>query len=208
MTEPRPAGSGAPERVYIGLGANLQDPRQQVERALGALGRLPATRLASVSPCYRTAPVGPADQPDFVNAVACLETALAPLRLLAALQQIERAHGRARGGRDWRHWGPRTLDLDILLYGNRVLALADLRVPHPQMHRRAFVLVPLADIAPTGLEIPGLGHLETLLEQVADDARVIRSAALPPITESTTTQECHVSPTRDDLDPERAQGAS
>jgi 2-amino-4-hydroxy-6-hydroxymethyldihydropteridine diphosphokinase len=184
LTELGPTGAEAREWVYIGLGSNIQDPRHQLESALRELARLPATRLAAVSPRYRTAPVGPADQPDFINAVACLETALAPSALLAALQQIEQRHGRRRGA---QRWGPRSLDLDILLYGARELALADLRIPHPQMHRRAFVLVPLADIASAELEIPGLGRLGALLEQVTDDARVVRSGSLPPITESTTT---------------------
>lgn len=164
--------AGNPPRlpVYIGLGANLADPRRQVEQALLELRRLPQSRLAAVSPLYRTAPVGPADQPDFINAVACLETALEPLALLSALQQIERRHGRIRTG---RRWGPRTLDLDILLIANRVLEMPSLRVPHPHMHARAFVLGPLADIAPPGLEIPGHGRLGALLAGVAEEVRAM-----------------------------------
>ncbi|MBK5932253.1 2-amino-4-hydroxy-6-hydroxymethyldihydropteridine diphosphokinase [Halochromatium salexigens] len=166
------AAAGCPPRlpVYIGLGANLADPRHQVEQALLELRRLPQSRLAAVSPLYRTAPVGPADQPDFINAVACLETALEPLALLSALQQIERHHGRIRTG---RRWGPRTLDLDILLIADRELDVPGLRVPHPHMQTRAFVLVPLADIAPPRLDIPGQGPLDALLAVVADEARTV-----------------------------------
>ncbi len=156
--------------VYIGLGANLADPRHQVEQALLELRGLPDSHLAAVSPLYCTAPVGPADQPDFINAVACLETALEPLALLSALQQIERHHGRIRTG---RRWGPRTLDLDILLIAERVLDVPGLRVPHPHLQTRAFVLVPLADIAPPRLDIPGHGPLDTLLGAVADEARTM-----------------------------------
>lgn len=153
--------------VYIGLGANLGEPRRQVEQALLQLQQLPGSELTAVSSLYRTAPVGPADQPDFINAVARLETDLEPLALLAALQQIERRHGRIRNG---QRWGPRTLDLDILLMGDQVLNLPNLCVPHPQMHRRAFVLGPLAEIAPPSLEIPGQGRLHELLAAVAEDA--------------------------------------
>lgn len=153
--------------VYIGLGANLSDPRRQVEEALLQLQTLPRSEVAAVSSLYRTLPVGPADQPDFINAVARLDTQLEPLVLLAALQQIERHHGRIRNG---QRWGPRTLDLDILLIGEQVLTLPQLCVPHPQMHCRAFVLGPLAEIAPPGLEIPGQGRLDDLLAVVANEA--------------------------------------
>ncbi len=165
----RPAASMPAPRmpVYIGLGANLGDPRRQVEQALLQLQGLPESELARASSLYRTAPVGPADQPDFINAVARLDTGLEPLALLAALQQIECRHGRIRSG---QRWGPRTLDLDILLMGDRVLNLPQLCVPHPQMHARAFVLGPLAEIAPSGLEIPGRGRLDALLAAVEDDA--------------------------------------
>ncbi|MCF8003984.1 MAG: 2-amino-4-hydroxy-6-hydroxymethyldihydropteridine diphosphokinase [Chromatiaceae bacterium] len=153
--------------VYLGLGANLSDPRRQVEQALLQLQTLPRSEVTAVSSLYRTLPVGPADQPDFINAVVQLDTQLEPLVLLAALQQIECQHGRIRNG---QRWGPRTLDLDILLIGEQVLALPQLCVPHPQMHCRAFVLGPLAEIAPPGLEIPGQGRLDDLLAAVADEA--------------------------------------
>jgi len=152
-----------PVPAYIGLGANLDDPRGQVERAAAELAALPHSRLTACSPLYRTAPVGPQDQPDYVNAAARLETRLAPLDLLAALQAIERRHGRVRDG---CRWGPRTLDLDILLYGSLRLAQPGLHLPHVEMHRRAFVLVPLADIASADLLVPGHGVLGELLGSV------------------------------------------
>ncbi len=147
--------------VYIGLGSNLADPIAQVRQALTALAGLPATRLLAASPLYRSRPMGPADQPDFINAVAALDTALAPLDLLDALQDIEQAQGRVR---DAVRWGPRTLDLDLLLYAEQCLELPRLRVPHPGLPARNFVLYPLHDIAPE-LMIPGHGALRQLLAQ-------------------------------------------
>ncbi len=132
-------------RAYVGLGANLDDPAAHVRRALLELDRLPGTRLAAASPLYRSPPLGPADQPDYVNAVARLETVLEPLALLHALQALEAAHGRVRGG---ERWGPRPLDLDLLLYGGAVIDTPRLTVPHPGLYDRAFVLYPLADIEP------------------------------------------------------------
>lgn len=131
-------------RAYIGLGSNLDGPQRRIEQALTALGGLPLTRLITHSPLYASKPVGPQDQPDFVNAVALLATRLSPLALLDQLQALEQAQRRLRE----RHWGPRTLDLDVLLFDDRHLDLPRLRVPHPAMRQRAFVLVPLADIAP------------------------------------------------------------
>ncbi|WP_236198887.1 2-amino-4-hydroxy-6-hydroxymethyldihydropteridine diphosphokinase [Pseudomonas pseudonitroreducens] len=133
------------ERVYIGLGSNLAEPRQQLEAALKALAQVPATKVAAVSPLYASDPLGPPDQPCYVNAVAALDTDLEPLALLDALQAIELEQGRVR--KDER-WGPRTLDLDILLFGERVIDEPRLSVPHYHMHARAFVLYPLADLAP------------------------------------------------------------
>ncbi|HET8550998.1 MAG TPA: 2-amino-4-hydroxy-6-hydroxymethyldihydropteridine diphosphokinase [Gammaproteobacteria bacterium] len=155
--------------AYIGLGSNLDDPRAQVERALDELHVLPSTRLAAISPLYRSRPLGPQDQPDFVNAVARLETALAPERLLTELQQIEARHGRKRGG---VRWGPRSLDLDLLIYGRRRIDSGRLTVPHPQLSVRAFVLYPLADVAPAALEIPGFGRLDALLDHVGRDGLI------------------------------------
>ncbi len=163
-----------PEVVYIGLGANLDAPRAHVERAALELATLPASRLEEVSWLYRTAPVGPAGQPDYINAAARLVTRLPPRILLTALQAIERAHGRVRDG---TRWGPRTLDLDILMFGRRHLAWSGLTLPHPEIHRRAFVLVPLATVAPAALRIPGQGCLQALLAAVPKDG----VAALAPI---------------------------
>jgi len=133
------------ERAYIGLGSNLAEPRQQLEAALKAMALIPATKVAVVSPLYASDPLGPPDQPRYVNAVAALDTDLEPLALLDALQSIELEQGRVR--KDER-WGPRTLDLDILLFGDRVIDEPRLTVPHYHMHARAFVLYPLADLAP------------------------------------------------------------
>ncbi|MCY1179151.1 2-amino-4-hydroxy-6-hydroxymethyldihydropteridine pyrophosphokinase [compost metagenome] len=133
------------ERVYIGLGSNLAEPRQQLENALAALGDIAQTRLTGVSHLYTSDPLGPPDQPRYVNAVAALDTELEPLALLDALQKIELEQGRVR--KDER-WGPRTLDLDILLFGERLIDEPRLRVPHYHMQARAFVLYPLADLAP------------------------------------------------------------
>tara|TARA_R100001143_G_scaffold36203_1_gene33711 strand:- start:1135 stop:1644 length:510 start_codon:yes stop_codon:yes gene_type:complete len=130
--------------VVIGLGGNLADPRRRLCQALAALAALPDTRLVSHSDLYASAPVGPQDQPDFINAVAALETSLTPLALLDALQGLENAAGRERH----RHWGERTLDLDILLWGDQAIDLPRLSVPHPEFTRRAFVIGPLLDLLP------------------------------------------------------------
>jgi 2-amino-4-hydroxy-6-hydroxymethyldihydropteridine diphosphokinase len=150
-----------PVTVYIGIGSNLQQPIEQVKQALQRLAGIPQTRLIACSPLYRSAPLGPADQPDYINAVAALETELAPLDLLDALQAIERQQGRVRSG---ERWGPRTLDLDLLLYGEQQIANDRLIVPHPGLGERNFVLYPLYDIAGEDLQIPGLGLLGQLLQ--------------------------------------------
>jgi len=143
--------------VFIALGSNLENPAAQIKRGFEELAALPATRLIKRSSLYRTKPVGYADQPDFVNAVAQLETSLSARDLLDALLEIERRQGRTRSFRN----APRTLDLDILLYGDEVRANADLTIPHPRMHERAFVLVPLVEIAPDCI-IPGKGRASEL----------------------------------------------
>ena len=125
------------ERVYIGLGSNLADPLAQLRSALAALAALPQTSLATQSSFYASDPLGPADQPRYVNAVAALDTELAPLELLDALQRIELEQGRMRKA---ERWGPRTLDLDILLFGDRLIDDERLKVPHYHMHARPFVL--------------------------------------------------------------------
>lgn len=152
--EPR-AASG----VYIGLGANLGDPLAQLRAALAALDRGPSTRVRRVSHAFRTPPWGPVAQPAFVNAVAEIDTALEPEALVARLLEIESAAGRVRGG---ERWGPRLIDLDLLLHGERRLDRPGCHVPHPRMHQRAFVLVPLAQLAPR-LEIPGVGAVAQAL---------------------------------------------
>jgi 2-amino-4-hydroxy-6-hydroxymethyldihydropteridine diphosphokinase len=148
------------ERVYIGLGSNLATPLEQLRSALAALAALPHTRLIAQSSFYASDPLGPADQPRYVNAVAALDTELSPLALLDALQRIELEQGRTRKA---ERWGPRTLDLDILLFGERQLDEPRLTVPHYHMHARAFVLYPLAEIAPT-LQLPDGRALKELLD--------------------------------------------
>ncbi len=149
-------------RAYIGLGSNLDDPVLQVREGLRALRRLPQTHVVAESALYRSSPLGPADQPDYVNAVAALDTELGPRVLLRSLQAVEVGHGRVRGA---VRWGPRILDLDILLYGDWRLTEPSLTVPHPQMTKRAFVLVPLRQIAPE-IMIPGAGRVDDLLAQL------------------------------------------
>ncbi|MGY3879253.1 2-amino-4-hydroxy-6-hydroxymethyldihydropteridine diphosphokinase [Aeromonas enteropelogenes] len=131
--------------VFVAIGSNLADPLGQARRAVSALAALPETELQQASSFYSSRPMGPADQPDYVNAVARLATRLAPLALLDQLQRIELEQGRVR--KDER-WGPRTLDLDLLLYGDRVIKHERLIVPHYGMQEREFVLLPLAEIAP------------------------------------------------------------
>jgi len=138
--------------AYVGLGANLGEPRQQLTDALTAMSGLPGTRIAGHSSFYRTEPVGHKDQPEFLNAVAALETRLAPGALLEGLQGIERRHGRERSFPN----APRTLDLDLLLFGDEQIARPGLTVPHPRMHERAFVLQPLLELDPA-ISIPGRG---------------------------------------------------
>lgn len=138
--------------AYVALGANLGDPVATIETAIAALADTPATCLLAASSLYRTAPVGLRNQPDFINAVAKLETGLSPLDLLEALFAIEARFGRSRGVPN----APRTLDLDLLLYGEVAVSEARLTLPHPRMHQRAFVLAPLLEIAPA-CKIPGLG---------------------------------------------------
>ena len=145
--------------AYIALGSNLEEPGQQLHNAVIALKNLPHSCLLTTSPFYRTTPVGPAGQPDYINAVAALETSLAPIDLLDALQAIENSHGRIRT----IHWGARVLDLDILLYGHEIIESERLTIPHKDMSWRNFVLIPLADIAPD-IIFPTGQILEKLLQ--------------------------------------------
>jgi 2-amino-4-hydroxy-6-hydroxymethyldihydropteridine diphosphokinase len=149
------------ELACIGLGANLGDTQATLDAAQRELAALPHTRLVAASPRYRSAPVD-ATGPDYLNAVVVLETALTPDALLAALQQIESRHGRRRPHRN----APRTLDLDVLLYGDRRIATATLTVPHPRLHQRAFVLRPLLDVLPD-VQVPGIGPASERLADVA-----------------------------------------
>lgn len=149
-------------RAAIALGSNLEDPEVQVRRGFEEIAGLPHTQLVARSALHRTAPVGYLDQPDFVNACALVETGLTPRALLEALLAIERRHGRVRAMPD----GPRTLDLDIVLYGDQVIVEPGLTVPHPRAHERAFVLTPLLEVWPDAI-IPGKGNAAERLRQLA-----------------------------------------
>ncbi|WP_349985966.1 2-amino-4-hydroxy-6-hydroxymethyldihydropteridine diphosphokinase [Stenotrophomonas sp. WHRI 8082] len=149
--------------AWIGLGANLGDAEGSVRGALRALDGLADTTLLRASSLYATPAWGNEDQPPFVNAVACVQTTLPPLALLHALLALEQQFGRVRDPS--LHWGPRMLDLDILLYADQMIDLAELTVPHPFLHQRAFVLVPLAEVAP-GLVLPGHGRVQDAVMQV------------------------------------------
>ena len=148
--------------AYIGIGSNLDDPERQVRAAIDALKCLPRSTFVRASRLYRTAPWGKPDQPAFVNAAAAVRTRLSARELLDALLAIERAHGRVRDG---ERWGPRVIDLDVLVYGDARIDESGLRIPHPHLAERAFVLLPLADLDPD-LEIPGSGPIRTLLGRV------------------------------------------
>ena len=153
--------------AYVALGANIGDPTATVLAAFAALANLADSRVVHTSSLYRTAPVGHINQPDFINADAMLETGLAPEELLDALLDLEARFGRVRRDRN----GPRTLDLDLLLYNDIELDLPRLTLPHPRLHLRAFVLQPLAEIAP-GLAIPGRGSVAAWLPAVANQGIV------------------------------------
>lgn len=149
--------------AYVGLGANIGEPRRQLQTAIEELMDLPDTRLVLVSGLYRSAPLDYEDQPDFLNAVVQIDTELSPVALLDSLQEIENRHGRERPFPG----APRTLDLDLLLYGSRSIDSPRLTVPHSRMHERAFVLAPLSEIAPD-IAIPGRGAARELLAGCAD----------------------------------------
>ncbi|MDG2502318.1 MAG: 2-amino-4-hydroxy-6-hydroxymethyldihydropteridine diphosphokinase [Porticoccaceae bacterium] len=157
--------------VYIGLGSNLEDrgdsPETQLDRAIESISQHPAISLIAVSSRYQTKAIGPGNQPDYINAAARLSTALSPLDLLDALQQIEHQQGRVRTIR----WGARTLDLDILLYNNQVIDSERLNVPHPRMHERAFVLAPLRDLD-ASIELPSGESILNLLANCSDQGIV------------------------------------
>lgn len=146
--------------AYIGLGSNLANPEAQINNARLVIKRLARVREQDFSSLYRSPPMGPQDQPDFINAVMAINTDLSAAALLRYLQQIELDHGRVRIG---KRWGARTLDLDILLYGQHIINQTDLLVPHYGLAERAFVLYPLAEIAPE-IKVPGLGGITELLK--------------------------------------------
>ncbi len=148
--------------AYVALGANLADPVAQVRAAIEALTRLPDSRVRCVSSLYRTAPVGIRGQPDFINAVAAIDTGLTPHALLSALFEVESQFGRRR---DFHH-APRTLDLDLLLYEEQIIDSPRLQLPHPRMHLRAFVVAPLLEID-AGCRIPGRGRAAAWLPAVS-----------------------------------------
>lgn len=151
--------------TFIGLGSNLNQPLQQIHNALVKLATLSKSCLLRHSSLYRTPPIGPPNQPDYINAVALLATQLHPIELLQQLQHIEKSQGRIRT--DIR-WEARTLDLDMLLYGEMCIQEPQLTIPHPRMHQRAFVLIPLYEIADKNLWIPGIGRLEELFKTCND----------------------------------------
>ena len=151
--------------AFVAIGSNLSDPRRQVRAAFDALAAVPETRLVLRSKLWRSRPMGPQDQPDFVNAVAGLVTTLSPRDLLHELQSIERRMGRTEPA---VRWGPRSIDLDLLLLGDLQSGEPDLRLPHPGLHQRNFVLYPLAEIA-AELWVPGQGRVRSLQRQVSGD---------------------------------------
>ena len=163
-----------PVIAYIGLGANLGDPRRQLEEALVRLAALEEVEVQKVSAFYLNPPLGPPGQPWYVNAAAQVRTRLEPEELLRALRQVEEDLGRVRGER----WGPRIIDLDILLYDGVIMSGPELVLPHPEMHRRAFVLVPLAEIAPEAWH-PGLEKTagELLAELAEEERDLVRPAS-------------------------------
>ena len=148
--------------AYVGIGSNLDSPKRQVVSAFDALAALPGCRVEARSALYESAPMGPADQPNYINAAAALLTTAEPPSLLAQLQRIEQEHGRERGA---ERWGPRTLDLDLLAFSGVVCQEPGLVLPHPRIAERNFVLLPLQEIAPH-LVIPGLGSVTSLAAHV------------------------------------------
>lgn len=157
------------QRAYIGLGSNIDQPTSQIEQAFELLEDLPETRIIARSSLFRSTPLGPVEQPDFINAAVAAMTSLSATSLLNHLQDIERAQGRVRGK---VRWGPRVLDLDLLLYGEAVIDLPELVVPHPGIGVRNFVLLPLREIAPE-LMIPGLGFIGDV-EVCEDEPKISR----------------------------------
>lgn len=163
------------EICYVGLGANLGDPQAQIDWAITALGSLPDSYLEAVAPRYRSRALGPGRQPDYLNTAARLRTALPPLPLLRQLQRLENLRGRTREVR----WGPRTLDLDLLLYGDHSVSTSELTLPHPGLSSRNFVLAPLLDLDPQ-LCLPDGRRIADLLARIGC-AGIVRVSDLEPL---------------------------
>tara|TARA_B100001964_G_scaffold237742_1_gene301834 strand:+ start:1467 stop:1949 length:483 start_codon:yes stop_codon:yes gene_type:complete len=144
--------------AYIGLGSNMQSPKQQIKSAIKSISEIPEIQVLKVSSLYKSKPVGPQGQNDYINAVIKIETDFMPLELLDCMQDIENQHGRIRK----EHWGPRILDLDILIFGKKIIQDKKLTIPHPEIEKRPFVLVPLAEID-SNCSIPGIGLISDLL---------------------------------------------
>ncbi|RUR30809.1 2-amino-4-hydroxy-6-hydroxymethyldihydropteridine diphosphokinase [Vreelandella andesensis] len=169
--------------AYIGLGSNLDNPLEHVLQALRELGELPLCQLVAHSSLHATRPVGPQDQPDFINAVAALKTKLSPLALLDQLQALEQRHRRRR----LRHWGPRTLDLDMLLYDQDTITHPRLAVPHPHMHKRAFVLAPLEELVLAAQPEPILLYQQPLKDWLKHlEQSDIQRLSIPDATSTAT----------------------
>ncbi|WP_257296211.1 2-amino-4-hydroxy-6-hydroxymethyldihydropteridine diphosphokinase [Endozoicomonas sp. YOMI1] len=162
------------ETAYVALGSNLEQPGLQLQRAVDDIDSVPQMTVSACSRLYRSDPVGPPGQPDYCNAVVAVNTTLAPLRLLDALQSIENAHGRVRSVR----WGPRTLDLDIILFGNRRIESERLTVPHYQMQVRNFVLCPLLDVAPD-LELTDGTPLQAMVDELGYQGLTVIADSYP-----------------------------
>ncbi|MBM4314570.1 MAG: 2-amino-4-hydroxy-6-hydroxymethyldihydropteridine diphosphokinase [Deltaproteobacteria bacterium] len=169
MGSPRPGGDAVSGVIaFIGIGANMGNPAAACREALIRLGEIPGVRLMRASPLYRTEPVGPQEQAWFINAVAEIRTDLSPRMLFSALKETEQRMGRVAGTK----WGPRVIDLDLLLYGQEVLREEGLVIPHPELHRRRFVLVPLAGLASYAIH-PAFGvTVGGLLDRLTDESRV------------------------------------
>ena len=154
--------------AYIGLGSNMHSPIKQIKSAIKLIEEIASTEITDVSSLYKSKPLGPQDQDDYINAVVKIETELMPYELLERMQEIEKQHGRIRGER----WGPRVIDLDILMFGNKIMTDQKLTIPHPEIHNRSFVLVPLAEID-SDCEIPGKGPISDLLATI-DKSNVVQ----------------------------------
>jgi 2-amino-4-hydroxy-6-hydroxymethyldihydropteridine diphosphokinase len=156
-------------RAYVGLGANLGDPPAQLREALRLMGARPGLRIVATSQFYRSAPLGPGDQPDYCNAVCAVDTDLNPDRLLTHLHDVERHMGRERPP---QRWAPRLIDLDLLHFERVKMKTSRIALPHPEMHKRNFVLVPLAEVAPE-LEVPGVGIVAELARTIGSEGLAI-----------------------------------